>query len=213
LKLLDFGIAKLAVASSGSKPSAQTQFGAVMGTLWYMSPEQLRDTAQVTDRTDVYALGIVLYQLVAGRVPFVADSEVELMAAHLRDVPKELRELRPEVPEFVAQLVQAMLLKDPAARPSMNEVASTLGGGVLGTGGVRLSVGEGRPTPRSIPPVPPTVAHQGSPSALSPWASSWRTPISIQSRRSVPRRASRSPGPLVCAGTDWRSCRRGRCWE
>lgn len=124
-KLLDFGIAKFVVAASGAL-KGHTQIGTVMGTLWYMSPEQLRDTAQVNDRTDVYALGALLYQLLSGRVPFLADSEAELIAAHLRDTPQELSELIPEVPERLSQLVSRMLEKDLSLRPTMREVAREL---------------------------------------------------------------------------------------
>lgn len=128
-KLLDFGIAKLAVAKGGTgTPSGGTLVGSVMGTLWYMSPEQVRDTAQVDAQTDVYALGIVLYQLFSGQVPFFAGSEAELMAAHLRDTPRDLREVVPNLPVSLASLVGRMLAKDPAARPQMQEVVLELGG-------------------------------------------------------------------------------------
>ena len=81
VKLLDFGIAKL---SARSDAAAQTQAGAVMGTLWYISPEQLRNTSQVTNRADVFSLGTLLYHLICGRPPIRADSEYELIAGERR---------------------------------------------------------------------------------------------------------------------------------
>ncbi len=127
----DFGIA--AVRPSGDAPveGRLTQTGMIVGTPQYMSPEQLSGEA-ATDRTDVYALGLLAYELVAGRGPFEATSPQALIAAHLRDVPQPLSTVRPEVdPEF-ERVVAACLEKDPARRPAAADVAKLLapGGGV-----------------------------------------------------------------------------------
>jgi len=159
-KLLDFGIAKMAVAASGA--SGRTQVGTVMGTLWYMSPEQLRDTAKVNDRTDVYALGVVLYQLLSGRVPFLADSEVELIAAHLRDVPQSLEQILPELPKPLTALVGRMLEKDPEIRPPMRQVVEELSGLAASMSSGQLPAVLPPPAVASSPGrrvIPPTVAN------------------------------------------------------
>ena len=171
-KLLDFGIAKLVVASSMTT-SGRTRVGTVMGTLWYMSPEQLRDTAQVNDRTDVYALGVVLYQLLSGRVPFLADSEVELIAAHLRDTPQNLKELQPELPETLTQLVQKMLEKDSAQRPAMRQVVrvlSALSSSFVSGAHMASSALSEVASRSAAPPIPPTISGplRQPPSARSP---------------------------------------------
>lgn len=121
LKLLDFGIAKVAALSG--KSEAVTQVGTVMGTLFYISPEQLRNTAQVDDRADVYSLGAMLYHLLAGHPPFQVNSDIELVAKHLLEAPRPLREVAPGAPEPLCTLIDTMLAKEPQARPAMAEVA------------------------------------------------------------------------------------------
>ncbi|MGA2383090.1 MAG: serine/threonine-protein kinase [Gemmatimonadales bacterium] len=129
----DFGIA--AVRSEPAGPDAKstklTGTGMIVGTPQYMSPEQML-AQPVTERTDVYALGLLGYELVTGHGPFRATTPQELIAAHLRDVPPPLAEIRKDVdPEF-AGLVSACLQKDQEQRPSASDVAKRLapGGGV-----------------------------------------------------------------------------------
>jgi serine/threonine protein kinase len=107
VKVLDFSIAKLAT------PEAQvTRDGAIFGTPEYMSPEQCRGAA-VDVRSDLYAVGVVAYELLSGRAPFAASSPTEVVMMHLRAPPPPL----PELPEGVAALVLRALAKDPARRP------------------------------------------------------------------------------------------------
>jgi hypothetical protein len=127
----DFGIAAVRPTGEGRGDTRLTQTGMIVGTPQYMSPEQLSGEA-ATDRTDVYALGLLAYELVAGRGPFESTSPQALIAAHLRDVPKPLSTVRPDVdPEF-ERVVAACLEKDPARRPAAADVAKLLapGGGV-----------------------------------------------------------------------------------
>lgn len=121
VKVLDFGIAKL----TGERESgaAKTDTHAVMGTPMYMSPEQCSGAGRVDARTDVYALGCVLYQALAGRPPFEAEGAGELIGMHLFQTPKPLAELAPELPQPVTELVHRMLAKDKSQRPDMATTA------------------------------------------------------------------------------------------
>ena len=125
VKLLDFGIAKLVNEDGGNR----TRTGVVMGTPVYMSPEQCRGTATLDSRADLYSLGCVLYELVAGRPPFVAESAGDIMAHHLYFQPDPVRRHDASVPEPLEALIMALLAKDPAMRPaSAAEVAAILDG-------------------------------------------------------------------------------------
>lgn len=120
-KLIDFGIAKV------SSDAGSTRTGAMMGTLAYMAPEQAIDAAHVTDRADVYALGIILYEMLIGRCPFGSHLGMgEIVALHLYTAPEPLRTLNPSISAEVAVLVEAMLAKRASERPSMSEVAQRL---------------------------------------------------------------------------------------
>lgn len=110
LYLMDFGLAKM-MASSQSL----TQSGTVLGTPAYMAPEQWRGEP-VDARTDVYALGIILYEMVAGRTPFESDTPFTLMYKHINDAPPPLRETLPDLPEAVEAVIFKALAKDPADR-------------------------------------------------------------------------------------------------
>jgi serine/threonine-protein kinase len=123
IKVLDFGIAKVAQHTGAE---LHTQTGTTIGTPAYMSPEQCKSTTTLDGKSDVYALGVMLYEMLAGCLPFMAQHSFDYMAAHVRLEPRPLREAVPEVPEPVATLVHQMLAKDPEARPSMADVVSRL---------------------------------------------------------------------------------------
>jgi TOMM system kinase/cyclase fusion protein len=120
VKIVDFGLAKVA-------DSLQlTTAGAVLGTVAYMSPEQVRGD-DVDARTDVWATGVVLYEMLAGQQPFRGGYAEAIGHAIKNDVPRPLRDLRPDVPEEIEQIVFRALHKDPAVRfSSGRELAQAL---------------------------------------------------------------------------------------
>lgn len=109
LVLTDFGIAK-----NVQLPDL-TQTGLVIGTPDYLSPEQAKGLP-LTPSSDIYSLGVVLYELLTGRLPFTSGTALGVAMAHIHDVPPPLRALRPDLPGAVEALVQQALAKDPPAR-------------------------------------------------------------------------------------------------
>jgi hypothetical protein len=128
-KVLDFGIAKLA----GDQGSIKTQTSAMMGTPTFMSPEQCRGAGYVDQRSDVYALGCVLFTLVVGRPPFEADGVGEIIAMHLREPAPAPSQLRPGIPPEIDQIVLRCLAKDPAQRFQTAADLAIAIGGLLGS--------------------------------------------------------------------------------
>jgi serine/threonine-protein kinase len=112
-KLLDLGISKNVAASS---PSFRTESGVVLGTPYYISPEQARAEEKIDGRADLYSLGATLYHLVTGRVPFQAPTPLEILAQHLNAEPPDPRLGAPDLPEGVVLLLQRMLRKSPLER-------------------------------------------------------------------------------------------------
>lgn len=121
VKILDFGIAKL--MKSGAKRTATS---AVIGTPLYMSPEQCRGAGEVDERSDVYSLGVVLYELLAGRCPFNAEGGGEVLGMHLFKEPPPLASFAPAAPTELVALTHRLLLKEKDARPQMAVVVSEL---------------------------------------------------------------------------------------
>jgi eukaryotic-like serine/threonine-protein kinase len=119
VKVLDFGLAKLSSTRAGSLPPPAerliTQSGTVMGTPSYMSPEQARGE-QVDHRTDIFSLGVMLYEMLAGRRPFEGATANDVMAAVLMSEPVSLAESVPEVPVTLWRIVQRCLEKRPGQR-------------------------------------------------------------------------------------------------
>ena len=110
VKVADFGIAR-AIGTSEDL----TQTGSVMGTATYFSPEQAQGYP-VDPRSDVYSLGVVLYEMVAGRAPFSGDSPVSIAYKHVKEAPPLPSQLNPEVPPALEAVIMKALAKDPAAR-------------------------------------------------------------------------------------------------
>jgi serine/threonine-protein kinase len=114
VKVLDFGISKSNHGTDRDLRLTSTQ--AVFGTPYYMAPEVLRAAKNADPRSDVWALGCILYELIGGRVPFPGQSLPEICAAIATDEPAPLASLRPEVPAALAAAVHSCLVKDPTRR-------------------------------------------------------------------------------------------------
>ena len=112
VKVLDFGISKSERLGSASAKLHATHSRAVLGSPCYMPPEQMRAAGQVDARGDIWALGATLYELLAGRVPFEADSLLDLALQIAQDDPQPLRGIRPEIPWPLEQIVLRCLEKD-----------------------------------------------------------------------------------------------------
>src|SRR2546428_636778 len=139
--ITDFGIAKVVQAEG------LTMTGVTVGTPTYMSPEQCA-TRDVTGASDQYSLGVVAYEMLTGRLPFLGESTMAVMYAHFNERPRPVAELRPDCPPNLSAGVMRMLGKDPARRwPSMDDIVAVCGPAAGCPYGSR--VGAWRPRPAS----------------------------------------------------------------
>ena len=177
VKMLDFGIAKL--APNANEPG-QTRTGMVIGTPTYMAPEQCRGDA-IDLRADLYALGCVIYQMLCGQPPFVANASADVLAHHLYFQPQPVSALRPEVPPPVEQLVMALLAKDPAARPAgahvVVRIVDALVTSVDATPAPYVAARPARPPSSPVASVPTTLS--GAASSLDAHPRRSRRPLVI----------------------------------
>ena len=157
VKLLDFGIAKLV----GGNNVAMTQSGMMMGTPLYMSPEQCRGAADVDHRTDLYALGCVLYHMVCGRTPFTGDSVGMIIAAHLRDEPVPPSRLEPGIPRELEQIISSLLHKEREGRLQRASAVRTA---------LKQLAGMSSSQPPMIAPSTPPAAHAATVASYPPSA-------------------------------------------
>ncbi|HVV82287.1 MAG TPA: serine/threonine-protein kinase, partial [Kofleriaceae bacterium] len=120
VKLVDWGVASINVGTDGSSGDTLT-----IGTPRYVAPEQVKGEG-VTAASDIYALGVVAYELFLEEPPFNATTTAELLLAHVNDAPPMPHEVWPKIPPVLEELLLAMLCKNPAARPSARRVAAVL---------------------------------------------------------------------------------------
>jgi eukaryotic-like serine/threonine-protein kinase len=140
-KLADFGIAKAV-----SEESAITQVGSVIGTAAYLAPEQAAGE-EVTPRADLYALGVVTYQFLSGRLPYEAQSLTELALKQMREIPPPLDELNPDVSPQLAVAVDRALALDPRERyPDADAFRDALTDGARGVGPTEITRAVASPT-------------------------------------------------------------------
>jgi len=122
VKVLDFGIAKLIGPQQANAPH-NTMMGTVLGTPTYMSPEQCRGQGELDHRSDIYSLGVMLYEMLTGTVPFRRDSPADVLLAHVQDTPASPFDLNPKLSRHIGDAILRALEKDPARRfASMREL-------------------------------------------------------------------------------------------
>jgi len=114
VKLLDFGIAKLG-SQSAREDQPRTKTGLSIGTPTYMSPEQCRGTKTLDGKADVYSLGVMMYEMLSGRLPFEADADGAMLGMHMYEEPPHLESVAPHISPSVIALVHRMLAKSAAA--------------------------------------------------------------------------------------------------
>ncbi|HND11001.1 MAG TPA: protein kinase, partial [Pseudomonadota bacterium] len=186
VKLLDFGIAKLlgdTLQADGSESALQTGSGAMLGTPAYMAPEQCKSSGDIDGKADVYAVGVMAFQMLSGRLPFWDTQPMQIIITKLADEPPSLSNIAKEVPEDIVVLVMSMLAREPQQRPSMAEVESQL-----------AKLAEKLPKTRSVltnrlPPSAPRVTEALAPPLLSTAGDTPSLPI----LRSEPDRAPKTP--------------------
>jgi serine/threonine protein kinase len=156
IKLMDFGIAR------SGPDMGLTMTGTTMGSLSYMSPEQVK-CAPVDTRSDLYSVGVSLYEMVTGQRPFQADSHFSILQAHLREVPKPPIELKPDLPEAVSKIILKAMEKEPAHRfPSADAFLEAVQSAAAGLGEIAartqaLSAEQARPATEAVRRKTPTV--------------------------------------------------------
>ncbi|MEV2239129.1 serine/threonine-protein kinase [Micromonospora sp. NPDC049891] len=173
VKVVDFGISAL-VGESEKGPD-----GTLLGTPAYLAPERL-DNGQVSPATDVYAVGLLLYRMLTGRLPWQADTTTQMLRAHMYREPEPMPEV-PGLPGGVADLVQRCLAKRPADRPATAELARVLAQAAGKVPTVPVGVGSGETTPSSL-------ADAGT--TILPWsAATGALPLAgLRTRRGLTRR-------------------------
>jgi serine/threonine-protein kinase len=144
----DFGVAKAISASAGeSAPTGLTSMGVALGTPAYMAPEQATASPNTDHRADIYALGVMAYEMLTGSTPFCGRSAQQVLAAHVIEEPEAVERRRPAVPPMLATLVKECLAKRPADRPQtaaavmhVLDAIATPSGGTAATTAVRMPV-------------------------------------------------------------------------
>jgi serine/threonine-protein kinase len=122
--IADFGLARAIGAADYTKLTAT---GVIVGTLYYMSPEQLREEPDLDQRTDVYSLGCMLYEMLSGELPYTGRTLTEVASRILRGPIPSVRRLRPEVPASVDEAIRRALAKARADRfTTMSELLAAL---------------------------------------------------------------------------------------
>jgi serine/threonine protein kinase len=124
--LTDFGIAAL-LATGGDEATRLTKTGQMVGDPRYLSPEQLLDQ-DLTELADMYAVGVLGYELLTGEGPYEARTNTQWITAHLSADPKDLRQMRPDIPAEVADLLRRCLNREPNHRPTAADAARVLSG-------------------------------------------------------------------------------------
>jgi len=211
VKLMDFGIAR------STEDRALTMAGTSLGSLPYMSPEQITGS-DIDARSDLYAVGVSLYEMVTGAKPFQADSSYAMMVAHLQSAPRPPVELQPGLPAELNQVILMAMAKEPAQRfqtadafrAALKATAESLGGSLVGVAAVAPPAAEmggamaalldgsspaaaaaGPVTPPARPPAapPPPISSSAAPPA-PPAAAAWTPADSVLPPPDIERASS-----------------------
>jgi serine/threonine protein kinase len=127
IKVLDFGISKTLAATDPGLVGALTRTSSMMGSPLYMSPEQMRNARNVDPRTDVWGLGVILYEMLSGHPPFTAESIPEISAKILLEAPPPLSVINPNIPSALSEVTARALRKEPSERyPNVGALALAL---------------------------------------------------------------------------------------
>jgi serine/threonine-protein kinase len=176
IKVLDFGISKMTNLGSSGPGMDMTRTAALMGTPLYMSPEQMRSSRDVDGTTDIWALGAILFELIAGKPPFHADSMTELVMKVAQDPPPPLRTFRPDAPAGLDAVIGKCVEKDRTRRyRNVGELAIALlpfapkraKGSVERISGIISAAGLSE-SALAVPVSPPVEATQASAGTLPP---------------------------------------------
>ena len=115
-KLLDFGISRMDESVMGERATRLTREGAVLGTPWYMSPEQVRGKSDLDHRTDLYSMGVMLYEVLSGTLPLDSETVGDLMVKIATEEPEALAIRRPVIPRSLSEIVARAMAKSPSER-------------------------------------------------------------------------------------------------
>ncbi len=194
IKLLDFGISKITKASESGPAMDMTKTAAIMGSPVYMSPEQLTSSRDVDTRSDIWSIGVTLFELLTGKLPFIAETIAELGAKVLTYPTPDVREWRPSVPEGLQAVIERCLGKSPSLRYlNVAELAAALAefgprrsrysaeriSRVLGAAGLSASALQ---LPPSTDPIPPANLVTPADATMASWGT---TKPSIVSRKGL----------------------------
>jgi serine/threonine protein kinase len=183
VKILDFGVAKILASPDGAS-SVKTRTGSLMGTPLYMSPEQCKGAGILDHRTDIYSLGVILFEMISGRPPFNAEGVGELFAKHMLEDPPQLLDFAPNAPAHVAAAVMKSLAKDPAARfQTMEDFRKALVGEVKVTAPPASAGGMRRLSTPAANTMAQTVSSRATTSTLSSASSEIEDELAIKPKR------------------------------
>jgi eukaryotic-like serine/threonine-protein kinase len=202
VKVLDFGISKTKDAAS----SGLTQTSAVMGSPYYMAPEQMMSSKDVDARSDIWALGIILYELLTGSPPFAGESMAEVVFAVTQRDPAPIQSKRADVPAELGNVIASCLARDPTQRyPNVAKLAAALA--PFGPPRSEISVERiSRVLGASVPPA------GAEPNRMRATASTWANSQSVvESRSKAPILAMAAAGAIVLligVGVSWRITRK-----
>jgi serine/threonine protein kinase len=174
IKILDLGLVLLSTKAAGDEQFNLTQPGFSLGTADYMPPEQTTDPHSVDIRADLYSLGCTFYDMLTGKPPFPTGTMIEKLRAHMSQDPVPVNQVRPEVPQAVADVVAKLLAKKPADRyQTPGELAAALTGILAHMEPAALNL-DWTPTCKSSATIPVAPSEAAPPPESSPPQSQWQ---------------------------------------